>query len=196
MQFYRGAVTVGGIGLARFANDCIKLAHKGVVGLFQNRRWHFREQAAIPSHRGFIEDLAQGINIRGNRARPFRRNVTLGAEPRHFAAVRPDVSDQTNIGELRRTVYVNDVGRFDIPVNELLVVQVIQRQAQVDTQAKTFLRWKLCAPAKFRRQCFGRIMFGIDALTGGGVVADLHDVKEKSLSIVAADVKDMDEARM
>ena len=61
-------------------------------------------------------------------ARPFRRDEALRADER---ARFVDVGDQPNVRQLGRALDEDDVRRLDIPVHEVLLVQVVERGGQV-----------------------------------------------------------------
>ena len=126
VHFAGGLVAlIGGI-FAGFEDDLVQPAQQALAWLFEDGSRHFGEQPAVPAHCGLIEHLAQSIDIRRGGARPFGRDVALGAQEGNIVACAADVGDQADVGELRRSVDVDDVRGFDVAVDEAVTVQFRQ----------------------------------------------------------------------
>ena len=87
----------------------------------------------------------------------------------------------------------DDVRRLHIAVDEPVLVQVLERLAERDADFQTVRRGEASAArvhlaAQGPRHVGGRV----DVLGGALVVAQLHDVVEIAVGVVAADVEDID----
>ena len=81
----------------------------------------------------FVQRDAQRVNVRRRCAGAFGRNVTFGADKRPAFAARRNQSD---VGELRAAIYVNDVPRFHITVDQSVAVELRQAADHVERQAE------------------------------------------------------------
>ena len=94
--------------------------------------WESQYFAATAIHAGadFVEYFAQAEDVGLRRARAFRRKVAFCAHNRMCVA---RLGHQSDVAELGHAVHQNHVGRFDVAVDEAVLVQVRQGRRQRET---------------------------------------------------------------
>src|SRR5436190_23540613 len=81
---------------------------------------------AIASHRAFVKDFAEAEDIRRSAAGSFRSNVTGRPDVSDVSSVGLHGGDEPDISELGRAVHKNNVGRFDVAMNQFLVMELFE----------------------------------------------------------------------
>jgi hypothetical protein len=129
----------------------------------------------------FVEHLAQAVDVRLRRARPFRRHESLGAHKGPLAAE----GHQADVGQLGLAVDENDVGRLHVAVRQAALVQVVERlgQPQADIDALVGIPAFAAACWWSPRRVRGSYSIGIDVAAGGDVVAEFHHIVVERLAV-------------
>ena len=92
------------------------------------------EMAAVAAGADFVEHHPQRVDVRRRRARSLRRQISFRADDGTRVA---RVGHQPDVRQLGSALHEDDVRRFDVAVNETVLVQMRQRggEGEADVEA-------------------------------------------------------------
>ena len=106
---------------------------------------------------------------------------------------------QADVRQFGTPIHENDVGGLDVPVRQVLAVQVQQRVGKLAAHLQAVIQGKGLVAGKLlvRLERTGNILVRVDMDSRAGVVAQLHHVIIKGGAfVVAAHMQDVHQARM
>lgn len=117
--------------------------------------------------------------------------VTLRAHIGRAFRSALDVRHKPDVRHLGDSADINDVGRLDVTMDQLVLVEMLQRGGQLDSQIQTFQSRQTPPPFDLLGEASRHIGRRIDVLPALLVVRRLHDVIEVASGIVASHVEQM-----
>lgn len=135
LHFFCVAVTLARVGLAGFEEDGVEFDQLRRMALFSEIAGELRELLAVFAGADFVKHFAQTVEIGLGFARPFRWNETFGADVRARTA---RVRDQTDVRQLWNSVDDENVGRFDVAVDQSMSMEVRQRRRHTQDDLNAF----------------------------------------------------------
>src|SRR6266516_6782166 len=154
-------IALSRIRLARLEDDLVELGQQA-AGVFQLCRGQRRKLFSVQPGEGLVEHLAQAVDVRQGRPRSFWSDVSPGAEIGDVLWRPRNVSYQSNVRQLGDSLHENDVGRLDVPMDELRLVQMFQGVGQAQTQIQAFVGSEPLAPPQLVGQILRRIAPDVD----------------------------------
>src|SRR6266446_533646 len=126
-QLSRGSIPLSWLGCAGLQDDVVELEYLHAVSPFdkgRGKRWILMGAFA---HAGHVNDFAEAIHVCRRNALPPGCDVTVGAEAGRFQTGGSDVGYQPDVREFGEAIHVDDIGRFDVPVDEALFMEKLER---------------------------------------------------------------------
>ena len=193
-QVRGGAVAPGGTRIARAQEDGVEaLQALGVGGAEAVRAEvaaHRREVEPVAAHARFVEHLAQAVEVGGDAARTFRRDVAFRADERALA-VRGDEADVRQLGDAADE---DDVVRLDVAVAQAVGVERAEGFGQGNAEGETLVHGQAAAVVQGGAQGARRVGDGVgEGAARGAVVGQFHDVVEETARVVPPDLEDVHE---
>ena len=189
----RGDLALGDARLADIADDLVQLQPALALQACRQLIGKLGEIKPILSRRDLIEDFPQRIDIRLRGAGTLGRHEALGADEGALVAG----GDEADVGELGLAVDKNHVGRLDVAVREVPLVEVPEgfRKAHSDIDAQGGVQAD--GDAAIPAQGAGLVFDRVDLLAGAHIITELHHVVIEGDAVrAAADVEDVHQARM
>ena len=152
-----------------------------------------RKHLTVMAGADFVQDLSQAVNVCLNGSGTFGRDKPFGADQRRRTL---HISHKTDIRNLGNAVYENNVGGFDIPMDEAVFVQVAQAGRQRQAESQTFLKGQATTVKHLPFERLGLIGGGINFFGGNRIIAQLHDVIEAIILVVPAHLENIDQVVM
>jgi hypothetical protein len=112
----------------------------------------------VAPRRKFVEQFAQTVQIRLRRARPFRRNETLGSDEGVRTA---GAGDQANVRQFGLPPTKITLLGLTVPVNESVTVQMSKRAGQPERQLRRIGCRQTRTAREFRAQRARAVRIGI-----------------------------------
>jgi hypothetical protein len=140
----------------------------------------------------FIDDLAQGIDVRGGGPWAFGWQVPWGTDAGEGGI---GGGDETDVGEFGNALDEDDVGRLDVAVDEVFAMEDGEAAGEFEGELDAFGGGQSAASLDHFSEREGHVPIGVDGGAGFGVIGRLHDVVEVAGVVVAADMEERELAR-
>ncbi len=150
------------------------------------------EIQAVFAGAGLIEDHAEGKDVRLRRPWPLRRHEALRADE----AALPHERHEADVRQPALPVYEDEVGGLHIPVNELVLVQVVQPLGHIRAKFQAVPRLEPFLPAHLQAEDVRLVGLRLDVAPALQVVGELHHIIIKALLVTASDLEDGHKAGM
>jgi hypothetical protein len=109
--------------MTRLEQNIVQLKKPGFIRGRCGHGRQFGELKAILSRSHLVKRLAEAINVCLHGAGAFRRQVTLGADEGHGAVC---LGDQPDVRQLGPAIHEDDVGGFDVAMNQPFPMEVFE----------------------------------------------------------------------
>lgn len=186
-QVVGGGVALMGLGLAGAEDDGVEFADEGGVAAFDDRGWNGGEFEAVEAGEHFVHQLAQAIEIGGGGTGAFGGNVAMGA---HRSEGGVGSGHQADVGQFGHALDENDVGRFDIAMDEAFVVEDGEGAGEVEGDLDTIGGGESASTVEQFLEGEWDVGIGVDGGTGDGIVGGFHDIIEIAGFLVTTDVEE------
>jgi hypothetical protein len=186
-QVVGGGVALLGLGLAGAEDDGVEFADQGGVGAFDNMGWNGGELEAVEAGEHFVHQLAQTVEIGGGGTGSFGWDVAMGA---HRSEGGVGGRHQPDVGQFGDALDENDVGGFDVAMDEAFVVEDGEGAGEVEGDLDAIGGGEPASAVEQFLEGEGDVGIGVDGGTGDGVVGGFHDVVEIAGLLVTADVEE------
>src|ERR1041385_3364866 len=193
VHFPGGGIALAHIALAGAQNDFVEGLESKPVRLQINECGQFGILKPAQAGERFVKDFAQTVEVTLRRAGLLRVIKAFGADQR---LALTDLGDEADIGQLWFAVNVDNVGGFDIAMDEPSLVEKTQAVGQRQAELDTFVDGERGAALKIFAQRLGVVSARVKWLPAGEVVRQLHQVVKIARIIVSPDVQDMDQTGM
>ena len=180
-----GGVALGGVVVAGFEDDVVELGELG-GGVVD-----FGVVGTVFAGGHFVENFAEGVKVGGGFAGAFARDVAKGADE-GLGGVGG--GDEADVGEAGLDVDVEDVARFDVAVDEVVVVEMPEGGGNGASGGEAFGHGQGRGGLEPSGEGVRVVVFGVDVSTGVAIIGARHDVIEGAGGFVMADLKDVDDA--
>ena len=136
VHFLGGGVARLGIGRAGAQQHGVQLHQGDGFAVRADLREWLGEFVAVFPHRGFVEHLAQRVEVGLRRGGAFGRDEPFRADERVRAC---GLGHQTDVGQLGHAAHEDDVGGLDVAVNEALAVEMAQGETERHAELEALL---------------------------------------------------------